>query len=107
MNKIKIHGDRWEWDTGKKASTHSTDPSPILQICNPLSPRGPSDAAKQKNRSRDRERGGGGGARNPIPPEGFKGASAMNEKASVSRELNAKHKKVVLPPCRFFSAELS
>jgi hypothetical protein len=31
----------------------------------------------------------------------------MNEKASVSKELNAKHKKVVLPPCRFFSAELS
>jgi hypothetical protein len=31
----------------------------------------------------------------------------MNEKASVSKELNAKHKKVKLPLCRLFSAGLS
>jgi hypothetical protein len=68
----------------------------------PLSPRGPSDAAKQKNRAQREEEGP------EIPPtEGFRGAGAMNEKASVSKELNAKHKKVALPPCRFFSAELS
>jgi hypothetical protein len=31
----------------------------------------------------------------------------MNEKSYVSKELNAKHKKVELPPCRLFSAGLS